>query len=273
MIRMGVGSQFVQIAGASVLLTGATGGIGGAIARALHARGASLTLSGRRAEVLDELSSELGARTLLADLSQPPQAAVLARQAGEIDILIANAGVPASGTLESLSAGEIDIALEVNLRAPIVLARALAPAMARRRRGHLVFMCSLAAKVATPGASLYSASKYGLRGFAASLRGELRDSGVGVSAVFPGFIHDTGMFPEHEVKLPPGAGPRSPQDVARAVVGAIEKDRGEVHVAPLPLRAGTAFAGLAPELAASVARRLGSDRITRSIVDAQRDSQ
>ncbi len=262
----------MQIPGSSVLLTGATGGIGGAIAQSLRARGASLILSGRRAERLEALSSELGAQALRADLSQPGEAVRLAREAGDVDILIANAGVPGSGLLESLSTEEIDLALEVNLRAPIILARELAPAMARRGRGHMVFICSLAGKAATPGASMYNASKYGLRGFAGALRAEMRGSGVGVSAVFPGFIRETAMFPDEKVKLPPGSGTRSPDDVARAVLDAIERNRGEIDVAPLPLRAGTALAGLAPELAASVARRLGSEQITRTILESQRGS-
>ena len=260
----------MQIRGSSVLITGASGGIGSSLARALGERGATLVLSGRRIDVLDQLAAELGARSVAADLALPGEAERLAREAGDVDILIANAGVPASGELRSLSMREIDVALEVNLRAPIVLARVLAPEMTRRGRGHLVFMCSLAGKAATPGASMYNASKYGMRGFAGALRAELRGSGVGVSAVFPGFIRDTGMFPEEHVKLPPGAGTRAPGDVARAVVRAIERNRGEVDVAPFPLRVGTAIAGLAPELAAGVARRLGSEQITRSFLESQR---
>ena len=166
---------------------------------------------------------------------------------------------------------EIDVALEVNLRAPIVLARVLAPEMARRGRGHLVFMSSLTGKAATPRASMYNATKFGMRGFAGALRADLHGSGVGVSIVCPGFIRDAGMFAEEHVKLPPGVGTSGTEDVARAVVTAIERNRGEVDVAPLPLRAGTAIAGLAPELAAGVARKLGSEQITRSILESQRE--
>jgi short-subunit dehydrogenase len=190
-----------------------------------------------------------------------------------VDILIANAALPASGTLDSFSVAEIDRALEVNLRAPIVLAHALAPAMVARGRGHLLFMSSLAGKAATPGSALYNASKFGLRGFASALRADLRPAGVGVSTVFPGFIRDAGMFHEAGVRLPPGVGTRRPEDVARAVISAIERNRGEVDVAPLPLRASTAFASLAPELAASVARRLGAEDISRQMQDGQREKR
>jgi short-subunit dehydrogenase len=263
----------VQISGSTVLLTGATGGLGQAIARALSARGAKLILTGRRSEVLEPLAAELDARALSVDLSDADGVDRLAAEAGDVDILVANAALPASGRLETYTVSEIDRALDVNLRAPIVLAHALAPEMIERGRGHLVFMSSVAGKAATPGAALYNTSKYGLRGFAASLRADLHDSGVGVSAIFPGFISEAGMFADADVKLPVGVGTRTPQDVARAVVRAIERNRGEIDVAPLPVRAGVILAGAAPELAATVARRLGSDAIAREFEDFQRDKR
>jgi short-subunit dehydrogenase len=273
MIRMSVGSQLVQISGSTVLLTGATGGIGHAIARALGARGASLILTGRRAEVLEPLAAELNARAIAIDLSSPAEIDRLLQECGEIDILVANAALPGSGTLDSFSVEEIDRALDVNLRAPIVLAHALVPGMVDRGRGHLLFMSSLAGKAATPGTALYNASKYGLRGFSSALRADLRASGVGVSAVFPGFIRDAGMFADAGVKLPTGIGTRTPEDVARAVVSAIERNRGEIDVAPFPLRASTIFAGLAPELAGSVARRLGAEEISQAMESGQREKR
>jgi|SRR5438105_1168482 len=258
------------ISGSSVLLTGASGGLGQAIARALRQRGANLILTGRRVEVLEPLASELDARALAVDLAAPAEVERLVAEAGDVDILVANAALPASGALSSFTVEEIDRALAVNLRAPIVLARELAPAMVERGRGHLLFMSSLSGKAATPGTSLYNATKYGLRGFASALRADLRASGVGVSAVFPGFIRDAGMFAEADVKLPPGVGTRSPEHVAQAVLAAIERNRGEVDVAPLPLRVSAAFAGLAPELAAALARRLGSEEISRQMEAGQR---
>lgn len=273
MIRMRVGSQFLQISGSTVLLTGATGGLGQAIARRLNALGAGLILTGRRVEVLETLAQELGARAVAADLSLAEDVARVAAESGEVDILIANAGLPASGALESFSVEEIDRALDVNLRAPIVLARELSPGMVRRGRGHLLFMSSLAGKAATPRTALYNATKFGLRGFAGALRADLRGTGVGVSAIFPGFISDAGLFADADVKLPPGVGTRSPEHVADAVVGAIERNRGEVDVAPLPLRAGTLFASVAPELAGAVARRMGSDDISRKMQEGQSDKR
>ncbi len=263
----------MQISGSTVLLTGATGGIGQAIARSLGARGAKLILTGRRSEVLAPLAAELDARALSVDLSARAELQRLLGEAGDIDILIANAALPAAGTLDSFSVEEIDRAIEVNLRAPIVLAHALSPAMVARGSGQIVFISSLSGKASTPGGALYSASKFGLRGFSGALRADLRPSGVGVSTVFPGFIRDAGMFAEAGVELPAGVGTKTPEDVAKAVVTAIERNRGEIDVAPITMRAGTVFAGVAPELAATVARRLGSVEIARQMEAGQRNKR
>jgi short-subunit dehydrogenase len=265
MMFMRIGSRAVQISGSTVLLTGATGGIGQAIARALAERGAKLILTGRRADVLEPLAAETGGRALAVDLAQPSEVERLLAESGDIEILVANAALPASGTLESFDVEQIDRALDVNLRAPIVLAHGLMPAMVSRGRGHMVFISSLSGKAATPGTALYNTTKFGMRGFAGALRADLRTSGVGVSTVFPGFIRDAGMFHEAQVELPPGVGTRAPEDVAKAVLDAIEHNRGEIDVAPLPLRASTIFASVAPELAGRVARRMGSEEITRQM--------
>jgi short-subunit dehydrogenase len=168
---------------------------------------------------------------------------------------------------------QIDRALDVNLRAPIMLTRALAPAMVRRGSGHLVFISSMAGKAGAPGSSLYSATKFGLRGFALCLREDLRAAGVGVSLVLPGFISDAGMFADSGAKLPPGIRTRTPEQVAAAVIKVIERNRAEIDVAPVSLRIGTALAGLAPETAASVSRRLGSEQIAAQIGQAQVDKR
>jgi short-subunit dehydrogenase len=273
MMRIGIGSQLLQISGSTALLTGATGGIGQAIARALHGAGARLILTGRRADVLEQLAGELDARALVVDLNVPAELERLVADVGEVDIFVANAALPASGTLESFSVEEIDRALDVNLRAPIVLTHELVPGMVTRGRGHLLFISSLAGKAYTPRTAIYNATKFGLRGFAGALRADLRDSGVGVSCVFPGFISEAGMFADAEVKLPLGVGTRPPEAVSMAVVDAIERNRGEVDVAPLQLRAGTLLAAFAPEFAGAVARRLGSDDISRQMHEGQSDKR
>ncbi len=252
-----------------MLLTGATGGIGHAIARELHGRGAQLILTGRRVEVLEALAAELDARVLAVDLADRTEVDRLLQEAGEVDVLVANAGLPGSGLLEDFDIEEINRVLEVNLRAPIAMAHALAPAMAGRGGGHLLFVSSLSGKAATARSALYNATKFGLRGFALGLRPDLRAQNVGVSVVCPGFIRDAGMFADSGAKLPPGVGTRSPREVARAVAEAIERNRAEVDVAPLPLRVGTIFASVAPSFAASVTRVTGGDKLADQVATGQ----
>jgi len=263
----------VNLAGRSVLLTGATGGIGQAIARALAERGARLVLTGRRADVLEPLAAEVSGRAVACDLARAEEVARLLEDVGNADAFVATAALPASGALSSFSVEEIDRALAVNLRAPMVLARALSVGMAARGHGHLVFVSSLSGKAASPGASVYSATKYGLRGFALGLREDLRDSGVGVSTVFPGFVSDAGMFHDADVKLPGYVATRTPQQVADGVVRAIERNRSEVDVAPLSMRLGAAAAGLVPELAGRIQRRLGSQAIADAMAEGQREKR
>jgi short-subunit dehydrogenase len=259
----------MKLAGSGVLLTGASGGIGRVLAGALAASGARLVLSGRRADVLQALGAELGAAVVAADLALAADVERLAAEAGQVDVLIANAALPASGHLLELSQGEIDTMLDVDLRAPIALVRALAPAMVARGRGHIVIISSLAGKAATPGASIYSAAKFGLRGFAHSAREDLRSGGVGVSVVLPGFVREAGMFADTGVRLPRGVGTSSPAQVASAVISAIEHNRAEVTVAPLTLRAGAAVATLAPSLAALGQRALGAGTLAKRVSAAQ----
>jgi short-subunit dehydrogenase len=263
----------VNLAGRSVLLTGASGGLGHTIARRLRAAGAELVLTGRRADVLELIAAETQARALAVDLADAAAVLRLASECAEVDVLVANAGLPGSGQLTSFTVEQIDRALAVNLRAPMILARELAARMVARRSGHLVFMSSLAGKVGSPRSSVYSATKFGLRGFAQSLRQDLRPSGVGVSAIFPGFVREAGMFHDTGAKLPPGVGTVAPEAVAEAVVRAIERNRGEIDVAPVSLRAGTIAAGLAPDLAASVSSRLGGTRVAEQHVATQKDKR
>ena len=261
------------LSGKTILLTGATGGIGHAIARRLHRAGAHLILTGRRTDVLEPLAQELSARSLAGDLADRDAVARLADECAEVDVLVANAALPASGALTSFAPEEIDRALDVNLRAPVILARVLGQRMAERRSGHLVFLSSLSGKSGTPGTSMYSATKFGLRGFGQSLRADMRPYGVGVSVVFPGFISDAGMFADTEVQLPRGVGTSAPEEVADAVADAIERNRGEVDVAPLTMRLGAALAGLAPETSARIARRAGSDKVAAEMAAKQREKR
>ncbi len=266
----------------NVLLTGATGGIGQAIARAFASHGASLILTGRRTEVLEPLAAEVRGRPLACDLASRGDVEKLSRDAvaAELDVFVANAALPASGLVTELNQEEIDRMLEVNLRAPVALARALAPGMIERGRGHMVFVSSLSGKAANPASSIYSATKFGLRGFALGLREDLRPHHVGVSTVLPGFISEAGMFAdaqrglaEGQIKLPPGVSTRTPEQVAAAVIKAIERNRAELDVAPALVRFGATFAGAAPQLASAASRLMGSSRIADEVAEGQRDKR
>jgi short-subunit dehydrogenase len=261
----------MNLTGRSVLLTGASGGIGQAIARRLSGAGASLVLTGRRTELLDPLAAELGGRAEAVDLADPAAVERLGQSCADVDVLVANAGLPGSGPLLDYGVDEIDRVLAVNLRAPVVLSRVLGERMVARGSGHIVLVSSLSGKFGSEGSAVYSATKFGLRGFGQSLRGDLRGTGVGVSVVFPGFIRDAGMFDRSGVQLPKGVGTSTPDQVADGVLSAIERDRGEVDVAPLGMRASAAFGAVAPTTAAALARRLGGDKIAASLGQGQKD--
>jgi len=252
------GPTHVKIDGATVLLTGATGGIGHAIARRLHAEGAHLILTGRRVDVLAPLAAELGAQSTVADLADPASLDALLAEAGPIDLLVANAALPGVGRLTDVPIERVDANLDVNLRAPIMLARALLPQMTARGSGHLVFIGSVSGIVASPGTALYNATKFGLRGFTDALRQDLHGSGVSASIVEPSFVRDAGMFVESEMEIPRGTRTVSPEQVAAAVVKAIVKDRGEIVVAPPELRFGARLGSLFPALNAAIQRRAGA---------------
>ncbi len=261
----------VNLAGSRALVTGASGGIGEAIVRALHARGATVVATARRKEVLDRLVADLGDRVeaVPADLADAADVQALPGRAGQIDVLVANAALPASGRYDSFSGDEVDRALDVNLRAPLHLARELAGPMVQRGSGHLVFISSLSGKTASPGSSLYSATKFGMRGYALGLREDLVGTGVGVTTVFPGFIRDAGMFHESNTELPKGVGTRTPEQVAEGVIRGIERNKPEVDVAPLSLRLGSIAAGIAPGMVGAAQRKLGSRDLAAELAKGQ----
>jgi NADP-dependent 3-hydroxy acid dehydrogenase YdfG len=255
--------------GTRALVTGANGGIGQAIARALHAAGAEVIVGGRRADALRPLADALGARTVVADLADRAAVAHCMDQAGPLDVLVANAALPSSGPLVEFTAEQIDRALDVNLRAPIVMARHAVPGMVERGRGHVVFISSISGKVASAGTSLYSATKFGLRGFALGLREDLHGTGVGVTTIFPGFIRDAGMFADTKMRLPRGAGTRTPEQVADAVLRAIRDDPAEITVAAIEQSFGALVAGVSHPLVARLQRLVGGGEIAKQIAAAQ----
>jgi short-subunit dehydrogenase len=268
----------VDLEGKRVLLSGATGGIGRAIAVELAGQGARLVLSSRKGEELERLARSLpgGADrhgAIVADLAEAAGAEELVAQAGDVDALVANAALPASGRLEKFSSEEVRRALQVNFESPILMARALAPKLAEKGEGHLVFISSLSGKVSSPRSSLYSATKFGLRGFAFGLREDLHPHGVGVSVVSPGFVREAGMFADASMKPPPGLGTTTPEKVAKAVVRAIRGNRREITVAPRRQRLIAEIGYRHPELAARIQRRSGAERIADRLAEGQSDKR
>jgi short-subunit dehydrogenase len=268
----------VDLEGKRALISGATGGIGRAIAEELARGGATLVLSSRRQAELEELARSLpggDARhpAISADLAEPGAAEKLIEEAGDIDVLVANAALPASGRLDDFSSIEVQRAIRVNLESPILMARALAPKLVKKGEGHLVFISSLSGKVASPRAALYSSTKFGLRGFAFGLREDMRPHGVGVSVVSPGFVRGAGMWADAEVEPPPMVGTTTPAKVARAVARAIERNRNEITVAPRRQRFAVEIGYRHPELAADMQRRGGAERIASDLAAGQSDKR
>jgi len=266
----------MELAGKTALLTGATGGLGRAIAKALAARGASVVLSARSPEALDALAAELpgdGHSTFPADLAEPWVAEKLATEAGEIDVLVANAGLPGTGRLPEFSTQNLLRALRVNLEAPMMLARGLEPQMVERSSGHMVFISSLSGKSATPLSSVYNATKFGLRGFALGLRADLDPLGIGVSIVSPGTIREAGMYADSGAKPIPGLGTGSPKQVADAVVKAIERNKVEIAVAPVQQRFLAHFALANPTIGVKAASGDSGQKAAAAVAKGQTEKR
>jgi short-subunit dehydrogenase len=234
-----------------VLITGASSGIGAATARAMAGAQARLLLTGRNRAALDAVAAETGGRPVAADLTTG--AALLASEAGPVDVLVANAGTGWAGPFATMPEGIIDGLLAVDLAAPIRLTRLLLPGMIARGRGHVVFVASIAGVVGVPGEAVYSAAKAGLIAFAEALRAE---TPVGVSVVLPGVV-DTPFFdrrgrPYDRARPVPVPAAR----VARAIIDAVERERAEVYV-PGWLEAPARLRGAAPGVFRRLAALLG----------------
>ncbi|MGI6244933.1 MAG: 3-oxoacyl-[acyl-carrier-protein] reductase [Pseudochelatococcus sp.] len=183
-----------DLSGKKALVTGATGGLGGAIAQALHARGASVALSGTRREALEALASQLGDRVAvipanLADIAEVEMLVPGAEEAlGGLDILVNNAGITKDNLFLRMKDEEWDTVIAVNLTAPFRLSRAALKGMMRRRYGRIIGIGSVVGTTGNPGQGNYAASKAGLVGMTKSLAAEVASRNITVNAVAPGFI-------------------------------------------------------------------------------------
>lgn len=181
--------------GKTALVTGATGGIGGAIARALHGQGATVVLSGTRVAVLHELAGELGERAFVAaaNLSDAGGVDGLVGRAEEaagagLDILVANAGITRDGLLMRMKDEDFESVLNINLESYFRLTRAAMKGMMKRRTGRIIGITSVVGVTGNPGQTNYAASKAGMIGFSKSLAQEVGSRGITVNCIAPGFI-------------------------------------------------------------------------------------
>ena len=176
------------------LVTGASGGIGGAIARALHAQGAEVVLTGRRRDALDALATELGGRVRVevADLADPAAAEALLAAADPVDVLVNNAGITRDTLALRMKDADWQAVLDTNLTAVFRLSRAALKGMLRRRFGRIVSVTSIVGATGNPGQANYAAAKAGLVGMSKALAQEVAARGITVNCVAPGFV-DTAM--------------------------------------------------------------------------------
>jgi 3-oxoacyl-[acyl-carrier protein] reductase len=182
-----------DLSGQVALVTGASGGIGGAIARALHAQGAKVVLAGRRREALDALAAELGAgaSTAVAEITEEgaPEALVAAAEAaGSLDILVNNAGITRDTLALRMKDADWQQVLDTNLTACFRLCRAALKGMMKRRHGRIINITSIVGVTGNPGQANYAAAKAGLIGMSKALAAEIASRGVTVNCIAPGFI-------------------------------------------------------------------------------------
>lgn len=186
-----------DLTGKTALVTGASGGIGGAIARALHAQGATVVLAGRRLEALGALAEVLGSRvrTVAGDLGEPGAAETMVAAAeadGALDLLVNNAGVTKDGLALRMKDADWSAVIDTNLTSVFRLSRAALKGMLRRRSGRIVTITSIVGATGNPGQANYAAAKAGLAGMSKALAAEVAARGITVNCVAPGFI-DTAM--------------------------------------------------------------------------------
>jgi 3-oxoacyl-[acyl-carrier protein] reductase len=242
-----------DLTGRTALVTGASGGIGRAIAEALHAQGATVALSGTRRSALEEVAAALNERThvLPCDLADPTGVDALPGQAevamGQVDILVNNAGVTRDNLALRLKDEDWDTVLDVNLKAAFKLSRAVLRGMMKRRFGRIVGITSVVGVTGNPGQANYAASKAGMIGMSKSLAQEVASRNITVNTVAPGFIEtamtETIAGPARDALLAriPAGRMGSGADVAAAVVYLASDEAGYVTGQTLHVNGGMAM--------------------------------
>jgi short-subunit dehydrogenase len=255
-----------ELRGRNALITGAGGGLGAYIARALADEGVNLALTDLPEASVDGLSAELRTRGVevrhapadVTDRDERRRLVAWAEDAlGPIDILVNNAGVEFGGDFLDAEEDALETTVAVNLLAVMDMTRLVVPGMLERGRGHVVSMASLAGKIPSPKLVSYSATKHGVVGFTSSMRAELGAEPVGFSAICPGLVSRVGMFGRLEPYLEGGSNPIGtipPEHVGEAVVRAIRENVGEIVLNRRPVKPLILLHAVAPTLAARLAR-------------------
>lgn len=219
-----------ELKGKKALVTGATGGLGAEIVRALHKQGASIAISGTKKEKLEQLAQELGDRTYVipCDLSDKESTERLISEAtavlGGLDILVNNAGITQDGLLLRMGEEQWSKVIDVNLSSAFRLSREAIKGMMKQRFGRIINITSIVGVMGNPGQANYAASKAGLIGFAKSIAGEVATRGITVNCIAPGFIESpmtdalTNQQKEKILRDIPQGAIGSPKDIAAGVV-------------------------------------------------------
>ena len=242
-----------DLTGKNALITGASGGIGGAVAAALHAAGATVTLSGTREAPLQELAASLGERAhvVTANLGDPAAVEALPKKAaeamGSVDILVNNAGITRDNLFMRMSDEEWAQVIDVNLTSSFRLARAVLRGMMKARWGRIVSITSVVGTTGNPGQGNYAAAKAGLVGMSKSLASEVASRGITVNCVAPGFIETamTGKLTDEQkgrilAQIPAGRMGRA-DEIAGAVLYLSSLEAGYVTGATLHVNGGMAM--------------------------------
>ena len=242
-----------DLSGKTALVTGASGGIGGAIARALHGQGAAVLLAGTRQAALEALAAELGerARIHVADLADPAAPDALVKDAeaafGKLDILVNNAGLTRDGLAVRMKDEDWQKVLDVDLTAGFRLARAALRGMMRQRFGRIIGITSVVGVVGNPGQANYAAAKAGMIGLSKALAAEVATRGITVNCVAPGFIASPmtdALTPEQKARIG-GAIPMrrlgAPEDVAASVVFLASDQAGYITGQTIHVNGGMAM--------------------------------
>jgi short-subunit dehydrogenase len=266
-----------QLRGRVALVTGASGGLGMHIARALAGEGMDVVVSGRREDALATVVGELcslgvRAEAVPADLSRLEQVDGLVARAeqtlGPVDLLVNNAGVEIAAQFTDITREELASMVDVNLTAAMMLTHQVLPGMLDRGRGHVVFISSAAGKLGPAYQAPYAATKAAMVGLTQALRAEYSDAPVGFSVVCPGFVAGDGMYQrmvEHGFRANRLVGETTLEKVISGVVDAIRRDRPEVIEIGTPARPVFALNQLAPRLVEKLINRFGTKQMFREV--------